>query len=102
MTNTGARQYTHVQPYKGKAHYKINITALKSVLYDIQMASILIIFIGMVICFSIIFIDVCRYPEQYSTTAKYQLHNSIKAGDTEAIEYYNTTYINNDRNLFNK
>lgn len=41
-----------------------------------------------------------KYPELYSTTAKYKLYNDIQAGNASAIEYYNNTYKNNNINLF--
>lgn len=37
-------------------------------------------------------IDFIRFPDKYLTTWKYQLHNEIKNGDTEAIEYYKKYY----------
>ena len=47
-----------------------------------------------------LYIDFCRYPEKYITTLKYQLHNDIKRGDSEAIEYYNNNYISNGVYLY--
>ena len=41
-----------------------------------------------------------KYPEQYLSTWKYQLENDVKNGDTEAIEYYTTNYLDNDKKLF--
>lgn len=36
--------------------------------------------------------DLCRYPEKYLTTWKYQLFNEIQAGKKESIDYYNRNY----------
>lgn len=47
-----------------------------------------------------LFIDFVRYPESYITTWKYQLQQDIKRGDSEAIQYYQRNYINNNRPLF--
>lgn len=47
-----------------------------------------------------IFIDFCRFPECYNSTAKYQLKNKVEAGNEEAIAYYNENYIENGRALF--
>lgn len=48
----------------------------------------------------IVFVDFVRFPECYVTTWKYQLQNDIKSGDAVAIEYYNNTYVENGRTLF--
>lgn len=45
-------------------------------------------------------IDFIRFPECYLTTWRYQLQNDIKQGDEMAIEYYETTYLANNRILF--
>ena len=45
-------------------------------------------------------IDFIRYPECYITTWRYQLKNKIAKGDTLAIEYYESTYVANNRELF--
>lgn len=47
-----------------------------------------------------LYVDLCRFPEKYCTTYKYQLKNDIKRGDVEAIEYYNRVYTANGINLF--
>ena len=41
-----------------------------------------------------------KYPELFLTTWKYQLKNDIEAGNMEAIEYYQTTYVNNGIELW--
>lgn len=46
------------------------------------------------------FINFCKYPEQYILTWKYQLYNDIVRGDTQAIAYYNNTYVANGKILF--
>lgn len=45
-------------------------------------------------------IDIIRYPECYITTWKYQLQQEIKKGDVDALDYYNSTYIANNRCLY--
>ena len=47
-----------------------------------------------------LFFDFAKYPEQYLTTWEYQLENDLKNGDAEAIEYYTTNYLENDKKLF--
>ena len=44
--------------------------------------------------------DFIRFPETYLTTWKYQLQQDIKSGDAEAIEYYQSHYIDKGRILF--
>ena len=53
-----------------------------------------------IITISGITIDCFRFPESHLPTWKYHLHNDIKKGDTEAIKYYEETYIANGRELF--
>lgn len=43
---------------------------------------------------------IMKYPEIYSTSARYQLQNKISRGDAEAVNYYNQNYINNGIKLF--
>ena len=38
-------------------------------------------------------VDVCKFPEKYSTTYRYQLKNHIKNGDQKAVDYYEKNYI---------
>ena len=45
------------------------------------------------IVFLTISIDIIRFPECYSSMWKYQLENDIKAGNAEAIQYYNNIYL---------
>ncbi len=47
-------------------------------------------------------VEFCRFPEKYLTTYRYQLHNEIKSGNQEAIDYYNRVYIANGINLFER
>lgn len=59
------------------------------------------ILIVLVIVFTVYFmIDFFRFPDCYLTTWKYQLHNEILSGDAEAIEYYQTNYVDKGRVLF--
>lgn len=62
--------------------------------YDVIVA-VLITFI-----LSIILINIATYPEIYSTTWRYQLHNDLKAGDVQAQEYYQNTYLSKGKVLF--
>jgi hypothetical protein len=63
-----------------------------------NMKKILAILIVIISIFTVV--DVIRFPECYISTWKYQLQNDIEAGDQEAIEYYNETYVKNNRILF--
>ena len=45
-------------------------------------------------------IDFIRFPECYISTWKYQLQCDLEAGEENAIEYYNNTYIANGKELF--
>ena len=45
-------------------------------------------------------VDVVRFPESYFSTWRYQLQCDIAEGDKVAVEYYETTYIANNRELF--
>lgn len=45
-------------------------------------------------------IDFIKYPEEHLTTWRYQLHQKVKAGDEEAIEYYQHTYLDNGKKLW--
>jgi hypothetical protein len=45
-------------------------------------------------------ISFCKYPEKYITTWKYQLQQDIARGDKEAIDYYETVYLQNGQTLF--
>ena len=47
-----------------------------------------------------LYFDFMKYPEQYLTTWKYHLENNVKNGDTRAVEYYISNYIENDKKLF--
>lgn len=50
--------------------------------------------------FILLAIDFIRFPECYLPTWKYHLECDIKAGDEEAIKYYEEIYIANGRELF--
>lgn len=41
-----------------------------------------------------------KYPEQYSTTWKYQLENELASGNEEMLEYYNRNYVAKGKRLF--
>ena len=44
--------------------------------------------------------DIIRFPECYLSTWRYQLQNDLLAGDEQANNYYQNTYIANGRELF--
>lgn len=48
----------------------------------------------------ITYIDFVRFPECYITTWKHQLKLDIERGDEKMIEYYETNYVANGRELF--
>ena len=73
-----------------KKHFKINLNRLFTSLLTV---------IVIISCIGL-YVDFCRFPEKYCTTYKYQLHNDIKRGDAEAIEYYNKVYTSNGIKLF--
>ena len=39
-----------------------------------------------------LYVDLCRFPEKYLSTWKYQLKNEIASGEQKAIDYYNKHY----------
>ena len=55
--------------------------------------------IAIIFCITVA-VDFCKYPEMYLTTWKYQLQNDIANGNKQAIEYYNTVYVENGIELF--
>lgn len=60
------------------------------------------IFISVVfILFTSLLIDIIKYPDCYISTWKYQLRNEILNGAADSIEYYEETYVENNRDLFN-
>lgn len=79
--------YTNKRTQKG---FKINLNRLFTSLLTV---------IVIISCIGL-YVDLCRFPEKYCTTYKYQLKNDIKRGDAEAIEYYNRVYTANGINLF--
>ena len=46
------------------------------------------------------FTDFFKFPECYLTTWKNQLHNDLLNGKAEAIEYYESNYVEKGRVLF--
>ncbi len=48
----------------------------------------------------VFFFNFVMYPEIYLTTWRYQLHNDLKAGDVQAIQYYQNTYLSKGKVLF--
>ena len=65
--------------------------------------SISILIVSIVAFISIIWatVDFIEYPEKYLTTWRYQLHNKVNAGDQEAIDYYQHTYLDHNITLWN-
>lgn len=68
-----------------KKRLKINV---KRIFYGILILALSVGFLH-------ILVDFTRFPEKYLTTWKYQLENDILQGDTEAMEYYQNTYVDN-------
>lgn len=50
--------------------------------------------------FTLMIYNFIKYPEKYVTTWKYQLYNDIKEGNPQAIEYYQSKYMQADIQLF--
>jgi len=48
----------------------------------------------------VFFVNFVMYPEIYLTTWRYQLYNDLKAGDVQAQEYYQNTYLKKGKILF--
>ena len=61
---------------------------------------ITIIAIGLTILTSLA-VDFIRFTECYVPTWKYQLENDIRRQDERAIDFYEDTYVKNNRDLFN-
>ena len=79
--------YTNKRTRKSR---KINLNRL--------FASLLVLTL-IITCIGL-YIDLCRFPEKYLTTWKYQLKNEIALGDEKAIEYYNRVYKDRGIDLF--
>lgn len=47
-----------------------------------------------------LYVDFIRFPEAYITTWRYHLKLDIERGDPEAIDYYNSRYVANGKQLF--
>ena len=47
----------------------------------------------LIIALSALIADFVRFPDKYISTWKYQLHQEIKSGDQQAINYYNKYYL---------
>ena len=60
-------------------------------------------FLGQVIlwmCVAGIIINAIMFPEKYISTWKYQLENEVRAGEPEAVEYYEARYLSRGIELF--
>ena len=71
--------YTNKRTHK---RTKINLNRLFT---SLLILTLIITCIGL-------YVDLCRFPEKYLTTWKYQLKNEIASGDQKAIDYYNKHY----------
>ena len=78
--------------------YEINIKQLKKVLKRLLFKAVLVLLVAVPLL--TMYVDLCKYPEKYFTTWKYQLYNEIKSGNQEAIDYYNRVYVANGIELF--
>ena len=80
---------------KGKSEMKrrIRIVNKRKFISRIAMLFAIILALNVMVSFA-------KYPEQYSTTWKYQLENDLAEGNQEALEYYNRVYVSNGKNLF--
>ena len=64
-----------------------------------KIVIILLIAICTVLVFDVIY-KIIVYPEMYLSTWKYQLRNDVRAGDPDAVEYYERVYLANGIKLF--
>lgn len=78
--------------------YEINLKLLKKTLKRLLFKTILVLLVT--VSLLTVYVDFCRFPEKYLTTWKYQLHNEIKSGNQESIDYYNRVYVANGIDLF--
>lgn len=66
----------------------------------IKAITTIIVGLALSITMLLTLIDICKYPEKYLTTWKYQLEQEISEGNQEAIDYYNKVYLANGQVLF--
>lgn len=78
--------------------YAINLKLLKKTLKRLLFKTVLVLLVTVPLL--TMYVDFCRFPEKYLTTWKYQLHNEIKSGNQESIDYYNRVYVANGIDLF--
>ena len=78
--------------------YRINIKLLKRALKRWTYKTVLVLLV--VVPLLTMYVDLCKYPEKYLTTWRYQLHNEIRSGNQESIDYYNRVYVANGIKLF--
>lgn len=64
-----------------------------------KFVSVLILIIFFFSLAGILF-HIAMFPERYISTWKYQLENEVKAGEPEALEYYQTVYLSRGIELF--
>lgn len=76
---------------KNKTRLKINFKRFTAFVSSLILSIVLLT----------ISIDIIRFPECYSSIWRYQLQNDIEAGNAEAINYYNNTYVATGKTLFN-
>jgi len=63
-------------------------------LYEVVATSMILFIISLILINGIVFLEL------FSTTSKYQLHNDLKAGDVQAMELYQKTYVEKGIILF--
>ena len=78
--------------------YTINIKLLKKALKRLLFKTVIVLLVSVPLLN--LYVDLCKYPEKYFTTWKYQLYNEIKSGNQESIDYYNRVYVANGIDLF--
>lgn len=78
--------------------YTINLKLLKRALKRLLFKTVLVLLV--VAPLLTVYVDFCRFPEKYLTTWRYQLHNEIKSGNQESIDYYSRVYVANGIDLF--
>lgn len=57
-------------------------------------------FVGLAVLMSCMIVKIIAYPEMYFTTWRYQLENDVRAGEPEAVSYYEKHYIAKGIELF--
>ena len=82
-----------VLTYTNKRTLKSRKANLNRLFTSLLILTLIILCLGLCV-------DLCRFPEKYLTTWKYQLKNEIASGNEKAVEYYNRVYEVNGIDLF--